>query len=378
MDNLRLLDWPLQFCAFVTGSAYVASILTSNVSQVDRIWTILPTIYTAYFALLPLWPQAQKYLLIPYTPPALGREAINDYSPRALLMLSLVFIWMCRLSYNTWRRGLFSLGDEDYRWLVLRTKIPPWFFQIVNLTFIAIIQNILLLSLGLPTAVASVLQPHEPLTTSDFALAVLAIVILSLEFTADNQQFAFHSYKHAFLAKEKGADSIKPYRENQHWPGARLAWTPTDARRGFNTRGLWAYSRHPNFYCEQAFWWIVNLMPLLAAPPPHIPHISASQLAAAYPDQLKSLMTSLYPSVLYIIPAGSLSLLFYSSTLFTESISKSKYPEAYAAYQKRVPMFDPSKLLWKLIVHRLFRSKVERKKIDDFVWGDAHSTKKLQ
>ena len=26
--------------------------------------------------------------------------------------------------------------DEDYRWVVLRNKVPPWLFQIVNLTFI--------------------------------------------------------------------------------------------------------------------------------------------------------------------------------------------------------------------------------------------------
>lgn len=59
---------------------------------------------------------------------------------------------MFRLSYNTWRRGLFQLcvlhrahhpvltvalsNEEDYRWAVLRNKIPPWLFQVINLTFI--------------------------------------------------------------------------------------------------------------------------------------------------------------------------------------------------------------------------------------------------
>lgn len=27
-------------------------------------------------------------------------------------------------------------NDEDYRWQVLREKIPPWLFQVLNLTFI--------------------------------------------------------------------------------------------------------------------------------------------------------------------------------------------------------------------------------------------------
>ena len=103
------LDWPAQFCILVTVLTYVASIITSNVSQVDRLWTFLPTIYTAYYALLPLWPNIQPSLFIPYTPTSLGRNVSKDFSQRALLMLTLVTLWMCRLSYNTWRRGLFSL-----------------------------------------------------------------------------------------------------------------------------------------------------------------------------------------------------------------------------------------------------------------------------
>lgn len=86
----------------------------------------------------------------------------------------------------------------------------------------------------------------------------------------------------------------------------------------------------------------------------------------------------MFPDILYILPAASLSLLFYSSTLFTESISKSKYPEAYAAYQKRVAMFDPSKTLRKSILHKFLRSEAEKKKIDNLVWGDVQGSKKTQ
>lgn len=129
------------------------------------------------------------------------------------------------------------------------------------MTFIAATQNVLLLLLGLPTSIASVNQPHTPLTTSDYLLAATALSLLLIEFTADNQQFAFHAYKHAFLAKEKGDTTVKVYNEREQWPGARLAWTPDDARRGFVTRGLWRYVRHPNFACEQTFW-VSDLFPL--------------------------------------------------------------------------------------------------------------------
>ena len=120
------LDWPAQFCLFLTGATWIASLVTNNVSQVDRLWTFLPTIYTAYYAFLPALPPAQTLWVMPYAPKALGWAVLKDYSPRALLMFGLVFVWMCRcvtsfslhhlmfmlecrLSYNTYRRGLFNL-----------------------------------------------------------------------------------------------------------------------------------------------------------------------------------------------------------------------------------------------------------------------------
>jgi steroid 5-alpha reductase family enzyme len=54
-------------------------------------------------------------------------------------------IWMSRLSYNTYRRGLFSLSDEDYRWAVLRQRMPPWLFQVLNLTFIGVYYSVKLI-----------------------------------------------------------------------------------------------------------------------------------------------------------------------------------------------------------------------------------------
>ncbi|KZP27454.1 hypothetical protein FIBSPDRAFT_1040273 [Athelia psychrophila] len=103
------LKYPVKFCIVTTVTAYVLSIITGNVSQVDRVWTILPMIYTAYFALMPLWPDHAKLYMWPYTPEGVPCLVKDEYSPRALLMLALVFLWMCRLNYNTWRRGLFNL-----------------------------------------------------------------------------------------------------------------------------------------------------------------------------------------------------------------------------------------------------------------------------
>ncbi|KAK0204655.1 hypothetical protein DFS33DRAFT_1321850 [Desarmillaria ectypa] len=369
--------WPLQFCAFVTTATYVASIVTANVSQVDRLWTFLPVVYSAYFALLPLWPKSvQPFPLCPYVPDELVAFA-SDYSPRAILMVVLEAIWMYRLSYNTYRRGLFNLKDEDYRWAVLRTQLPVWLFQITNLVFISGIQNVLLLSLVIPTYIAAVQQPHDHLALSDVVLALSSLVILCLEFVADNQQYAFHAYKHSYF---KGTDD---YDEKKQWAGARINWNPADAERGFVTHGLWAYSRHPNFTCEQLFWWTNAFFPIVAPFPPDIPCCSFPRyfknVSYIYPYlttmPVKEVLRAASP-FWPLLPAASLSLLFIASTRYTEQITKSKYP-SYALYQKRIAMFGFIKTIEMSLYYRL-RGGERKKKIEQALWSSDTGKVKRQ
>lgn len=109
----------------------------------------------------------------------------------------------------------------------------------------AIIQNVLLLIIALP-AYEAAKQPHTPLETSDYVLFVAGLVINAIEFTADNQHQSFHKYK-----------STGQIDKNE-WIGVNIQWTPEDAKRGFITKGLWAWSRHPNFACEQLCWVITE------------------------------------------------------------------------------------------------------------------------
>ncbi|KAI0312055.1 DUF1295-domain-containing protein [Amylostereum chailletii] len=348
-----LLVYPLKLCAATTVTTYVLSVITGNVSQVDRLWTFLPTIYTAYWALLPLWPRkndAGWRYLSPFVPEGGRPDVMDQFNPRALLMLGLTVTWMCRLSYNTWRRGLFNLSDEDYRWAVLRTKIPRWLFQLTNLTFIAGIQNFLLLMLGFPTLRVAREGPI-PLTSTDYILAATALGLLAWEFTADNQQFAFHAFKAGH------------YRPSEHWPGAQLTWTQADKQRGFCTKGLWAWSRHPNFFAEQMFWGVINLFPLLAP--------KSNALGAHDPEPFGGGIPGAIRTIIMLLPCISLCTLFVSSTAFTESISLSKYPEGYAAYRRRVSMFVPFLTpVWGAWL-KVWSGEKETQKVEGLVWGDV-------
>ena len=201
-ETVAAFAWPLQFCGFSVITTYIASLITGNVSQVDRLWTFLPVLYSAYFALLPVWP-SQTLPLLPYVPSNLS-DAAKSYSARALLIFGLEVVWMIRyvqlklnpslgiwhlprLTYNTFRRGLFNPKEEDYRYGIMRAKLPPLIFQVFNFTAISVMQNALLLTLCYPTYVAAVVQPHTPLTMSDLLLGALALVILGLEFTSAEQ-----------------------------------------------------------------------------------------------------------------------------------------------------------------------------------------------
>ena len=86
-----------------------------------------------------------------------------------------------------------------------------------------------------------------------------------------------------------------------------------DLDRGFNTTGLFAYSRHPNFAAEQCVWVVLY--------------------------GWSCWVTQTYYNWSAIGPIAYL-ILFQASTWFTELISAKKYPE-YKEYQRRVGMFLP-------------------------------------
>lgn len=309
---------------------WLAAEVTGNASQVDRVWTFLPVIYTAWFTYFPTFESAPL------------EYSIHGVSGRSWLMLSLQVMWMWRLSYNTWRRGLFALSDEDYRWEYVRNSMPKWAFRIFNLTFIAIAQNIILFLLGFP-AYYALKQPYTPLGLSDYALTTLVLITQAMEFTADNQQWSYQNFKRS--------DKIS----SNEWPGANIQWTENDKKRGFVTRGLWGWSRHPNFACEQTFWILMCCFPIFASP----------RLTKLAPENL----TPLQP----LLPALVLCSLFFASAGFSESLTNKKYP-SYSAYKKRVGMFVPIVTIAKGLFWGL-ANKERKAKLDEAVWGDPLKVK---
>ena len=199
-------------CAALAALCWLLSVLTREYSWVDRVWSLAPIGYVAWFA---------------------AQTGFTD--PRLVLMTILVGLWGVRLTYNFARKGGYARGGEDYRWSVLRGMMPPALFQAFNLLFIAAYQNALLLLISLP-AWAAVREPPAPLGGLDLVAAAGFLLLLVGETVADQQQWTFQQ------AKRRGGG----------------------AGPGFVTTGLFRYARHPNFFCEQGVWWCFSLFPVAA------------------------------------------------------------------------------------------------------------------
>lgn len=236
-------------CAFT----WVSSLISGDHSWVDRLWSIVPVIYVWVFAVV---------------------AGFSD--PRLVVMAVLVTLWGARLTFNFARKGGYT-GTEDYRWPILRARMKRWQFELFNLFFIVLYQNTILVLITLP-ALTAYEHRSTPWGIADTVVTLVFLALLAGETVADQQQWQFHK------AKAAGGSDYRPR---------------------FATTGLWRYSRHPNFFFEQAQWWALFLFGAIAA---------GSLLQWT------------------VLGAVLLTLLFVGSTIFTESITRSRYPE-YAQYQ---------------------------------------------
>ncbi len=254
---------------------FVVGEITGNSSQVDKLWSLIPIVYA--------------WIIADY----------GGYSPRLALMTALVALWGFRLTYNFSRHGAYTIkfweGKEDYRWQILRDKKefqPKWKWTLFNLFFISGYQNILILLFTLPILVA--LQFNDtPLGIIDAVAAILMLLFIIFETIADNQQWNYQSKKH---------EKIK-----NHEP------LTGDYKKGFLDKGLWALSRHPNYFAEQGVW------------------ISFYLFSVAASGQW--LNWSISGCLLLVV-------LFQGSSEFSEEISAGKYPQ-YKDYQAMVRRFLP-------------------------------------
>jgi steroid 5-alpha reductase family enzyme len=278
----------LALCGFFALFSFIAGTATGWWSWVDRIWSISPAAYVLLFALL--------------TAPL---------HPRLCLMAALAALWAARLTANFARKGGFgdvTPENEDYRWPVvrawMRAHLPARFERVLreafHIFFVCAYQNVLLWLQVAPACIVVLAAPRSALTLADAGAAAAFLALLALEAFTDEAQWAFQSAKHALTPAQRAAAG-------------------GDFARGFCTTGVFAWSRHANFFAEQSMWWVFFGFGCIVRQP-----------------------ATLRDALLHYSAVGPLmlSLLFQGSTEITERITAAKYP-AYAAYQQTTSRLVP-------------------------------------
>ena len=148
-------------------------------------------------------------------------------APRQLLVPVLVTVWALRLSgYIWWRnRG----GGEDYRYAAMREKYGRA-FPALSLVIVFWLQAVLAWLIGMP--LLQVQRVAEPVGLGWLDGVGLALFAIGLVF-------------------EAGGD----------FQLARFKADPANKGKVMD-RGLWRYTRHPNYFGDACLWWGLSCLAL--------------------------------------------------------------------------------------------------------------------
>lgn len=184
------------------------SVWLNNSSMYDPYWSVAPLPLGVYFALL------------------------DGLSARALLVLFGITVWGARLTFNFFR-GWHGLAHEDWRYVRIRQKTGRAYW-LVSLLGIHLFPTLMVFAGCLPLYAAFAPGAHS-LNLIDLLACVVTAAAIAIEAIADAQLRRFR------LRADRQPDEIM-------------------------AEGLWARSRHPNYFGEMLFWWGLWLFAVAAGP----------------------------------------------------------------------------------------------------------------
>ena len=197
--------------AVATIAIFAFSVAYDNSSFYDPYWSVIPPFLGLYWL----------------------ADAADDASvARQVLALGLCTAWGIRLTYN-WTRGWTGLGHEDWRYVDFRHKTGRfyWLVSFLGIHFFPTVE-VFAASLSLHAALTA---GGRPLNALDGLATIVTAIAIAIEAIADNQLREF---------------VLSPAKK----PGQVMS------------TGLWAYSRHPNYFGELLFWWGLFLFGMAANP----------------------------------------------------------------------------------------------------------------
>ena len=202
--SLTIVGWNLAAVTIMMICGWLISVAKRNVTIVDSLWGL-------------------GFVLIAWMTVYLS----DGFWTRKMLIAVLVTLWGLRLgAYLSWRN--WGKG-EDPRYGLWREKSGDRFW-LVSLFKVFILQALFLWVISLVLQVGQLAKTPGALTWLDFAGIVVWAIGFLFEALAD-------------------------------WQLAMFKSDPANKGRVMD-RGLWAYSRHPNYFGEFLVWWGIYLITL--------------------------------------------------------------------------------------------------------------------
>jgi steroid 5-alpha reductase family enzyme len=191
----------LTFIADIAATLIVwgAGLVFKNSSIYDPYWSVAPAV------IVPFWIVIKK----------------TELSAAVILMLSVLIIWAARLTLN-WALRWKGLKHEDWRYLMLKDKSPRMWF-LTNLVGINLMPSAIVFLALLPVYYSI-----------GFAGGINYLIIIGFFISAA-----------AVLIQTVSDARMDLFRKNDS---------------GNIDKGLWRYSRHPNYFGEVMFWWGLWIM----------------------------------------------------------------------------------------------------------------------
>lgn len=180
---------------------WVVSIVISDASIVDIVWGL-------------------GFVLVAILGGALGAE-----STRTRLVGALTLIWGLRLAIHLFRRNVGK--GEDYRYRAMRRRWGDR-FPVVSLFTVFLLQGALMFIVSLPVQAAQTATSPERLNSVDVIGATVWFV--------------------GFVFEAIGDEQLRRFKAD-----------PANKGKVMN-RGLWRYTRHPNYFGDATLWWGLGLI----------------------------------------------------------------------------------------------------------------------
>lgn len=144
----------------------------------------------------------------------------EGFEPRRLLVVAMVAIWGLRLGLHLLTRNLHEGEDRRYRAMRDHWGASFWW---VSLGTVFLLQGVLMWIISMPIQVVAAASGPPAFTPGDALGATLWAIGMFFETVGD-------------------------------WQLRRFKADPTNKGKVFD-RGLWAYTRHPNYFGDAMVWW---------------------------------------------------------------------------------------------------------------------------